>query len=67
MTLAVQEAEYLLQLLNEMNCGRKLEEATLYSDNQSALCVAKNPISSQRIKHIDIKYHFIREKLVLEK
>ena len=64
MTLAVQEAEHLLQLLNNMDCFKnKLDEATLYSDNQSALCVAKNPIASQRIKHIDIKYHYIRDRI----
>ena len=62
MTLALQEAEYLLHLLNEINVKR-LKSATLYSDNQSAICVAKNPILSQRTKHIDIKYHFIRDKI----
>ena len=64
MTLAVQEAEYLMKLIKEMDSkNQKLEDATIFSDNQSALCVAKNPISSQRMKHIDIKYHFIRNKI----
>jgi hypothetical protein len=32
----------------------------LYSDNQAALAIAQNPVHHQRSKHIDIRYHFIR-------
>ena len=32
-----------------------------YSDNKSAIAIAKNPVSHERSKHISIKYHFIRE------
>ena len=32
-----------------------------FSDNQSAICLAKNQQTHGRTKHIDIKYHFIRE------
>ena len=32
-------------------------------DNQSAITLTENPILSQRSKHIDIKYHFIREQV----
>ena len=30
-------------------------------DNQSAICISQNPQIHGRCKHIDIKYHFIRE------
>ena len=63
LTPAIQEAEYLLQLIREMSCATDLKHAVLYSDNQSAICVAQNPITTQRAKHIDIKYHYIREKI----
>ena len=63
MTPAIQEAQYLLQLLNEMDYPKKREQATVYSDNQSAICIEKNSITSQRVKHIDIKYHYIRDKI----
>jgi hypothetical protein len=35
----------------------------LYCDNQSALALAKNDTFHQRTKHIDIRYHFIRERV----
>jgi hypothetical protein len=45
---------------------------TLYSDSQSAILLAKNLTFHSRTKHIQIKYHFIRqllddEQLMLEK
>ena len=40
------------------------EEATrIYEENQSAICLAKNPQFHGRAKHIGIKYHFIREQV----
>ena len=30
-------------------------------DNQSAIMLSKNPVFHQRSKHIDIRYHFIRD------
>jgi hypothetical protein len=39
---------------------------TVYEDNEGAVKLANNPMASNRTKHIDIKYHYIRE-LVDEK
>lgn len=40
------------------------EEATeIYIDNMSAISDAKNPVSHGRSKHIDTKYHFIRDQV----
>lgn len=33
----------------------------MYEDNQGTIALARNPVNRQRCKHIDIKYHFIRE------
>lgn len=32
----------------------------LFSDNQGAIALAKNPVSHEQVKHIDIRHHFIR-------
>ncbi|OUC41952.1 hypothetical protein D917_10565 [Trichinella nativa] len=51
-----------------MHLKRMIEEITglcksvvLQSDNQSALKLARNPAFHAGTKHIDIRYHFIRE------
>ena len=35
----------------------------LMEDNQGAIAIAKNPIIHARTKHIDIRYHYVREAL----
>ena len=36
-------------------------EITLMEDNEGAKAMAENPHSSGRSKHIDVRWHFIRE------
>jgi hypothetical protein len=52
------------QMLKEYNVEQDV--LTLYYDNLSAINISKNPIQHSRTKHIDIRYHFIRD-LVEEK
>ena len=33
----------------------------LYCDNTSAINISKNPVMHAKIKHIAIKYHYVRE------
>ena len=33
-------------------------------DNQSTLSLVKNPVQHSRCKHIDIRYHFIRNEIL---
>nr|ADE10067.1 rve [Tremella fuciformis] len=35
----------------------------ILNDNQAAILLSKNPVQHDRSKHIDIRYHFIREKV----
>ena len=35
----------------------------MYEDNQSAISVAQNAQFHGRMKHIDIRHHFVREKV----
>jgi len=36
----------------------------IYEDNQAAICLAKNPTNHRKTKHIDLKYHFIRDQII---
>ena len=40
----------------------KQEDTTIIQvDNKSAIELAKNPVNHERSKHIDVRFHFIRE------
>jgi hypothetical protein len=41
--------------------GYKLSKVPLLCDNESAICMADNPVEHSRTKHIDIQYHFLRD------
>ena len=56
---AVQEAVWIQRLQNDLNEASSL----IYEDNQSTICMAKNPQYHGRTKHIDIKFHYIHEQV----
>ena len=59
---ASKEAVFLKNLTKEM--GIQLQEpCTILEDNQSCIFLANNPVCNSRSKHIDIQYHFTREKV----
>jgi len=60
-TIATQ-ALWLSRLFGEL-LGRKVDVVELKVDSKSALALAKNPVFHDRSKHIQIKYHFIRDCL----
>ncbi|KAL9256703.1 Retrovirus-related Pol polyprotein from transposon TNT 1-94-like protein [Drosera capensis] len=55
---AGKEMIWLKNLLEEL--GRKQDDSVLYSDSQSAIHLAKNPVFHAKTKHIQLRYHFIR-------
>eukprot|EP00877_Chromochloris_zofingiensis_P010252 jgi/Chrzof1/5480/Cz16g04260.t1 len=59
---AVKEALWLRTLLSELQLD--IDNITIMADNQSAIKLLRNPISSMRTKHIDVAYHFARERVV---
>jgi len=61
LTAAVQEAKFLRQLYQDMY-GLQ-ENVCIHVDNQGAIALAKNPVQHQRSKHIDIRYHFVRDEI----
>ena len=59
---ATQEAIWMRQLLSDI--GHKVDKPTLlYEDNQGAIEIAKNQRFHSRTKHINITFHFIRERI----
>ena len=59
-TSSVCHAVWLRSLLKELHMSQ-VEATEIFFDNKSALALAKNPIFHDRSKHIDTRYHFIRE------
>ncbi len=59
---ATQEAVWIRRLLNDLGVPQD-RPTVLMEDNQGAICIAKNPVSSSRTKHINVRYHYIREAL----
>lgn len=62
LSLAVTEACWLRKILIDFNFLMN-EPVVLYEDNRSAICIANNPENNKRLKHIDIKFFFIKEKI----
>lgn len=60
---ATQEAKFLHQLYNDMCCKSEAQTVLLFSDNQGAIALAKNPVHHQRSKHVDIRYHYVRQQV----
>lgn len=63
------QAAWLDALMNELSIKEegKEEAVTLKVDNQSAINLAKHPVSHGRSKHIEARFHFLREKVTKEK
>lgn len=59
-TAAACQAIWLKNLLAEVT-GKNGGPVVLHIDNKSAIDLAKNPVFHGRSKHIDIRYHFIRQ------
>lgn len=59
---ASKEAMSWRTLLNELQLDIS-KPTVIRSDNQSAIAMSKNPEFHQRSKHIDIQYHYVRERV----
>jgi hypothetical protein len=46
---------------NPQGLGYELSKVPLLCDNESAIRMADNPVEHSRTKHIDIRYHFLRD------
>ncbi|KAM1156872.1 hypothetical protein EV1_027295 [Malus domestica] len=59
-TSCVYHTNWLRNLLKELSMPQE-EPTEIYVDNKSAIALAKNPVFHDRSKHIDTRYHYIRE------
>lgn len=59
-TSAACQGIWLRNVLTQIT-GEDMGPVTLCIDNRSAIDLAKNPVFHGRSKHIDIRFHFIRE------
>ena len=58
--MACCEAVWLRKLFSEL-FGLVLDTTVILCDNQSGIRMNENPVFHDRSKHIDIRYHFIRD------
>ncbi|CAL1680763.1 unnamed protein product [Lasius platythorax] len=62
LTEGAKEAIFMQRFLKELGFDR-LGDITIFGDNLGSIKLAENPVFHQRSKHIDIKYHFIRDAI----
>jgi len=60
---ASRECIWLGYVWNDLTNSTVFDNPLLHIDNQSAIRLITDTVISQRSKHIDIAYHFIREKV----
>lgn len=54
------QAVWLRRILQQLNHEPR-KSTTIYCDNSSTIKLSKNPVMHGRSKHIDVRFHFLRE------
>ena len=62
-TTAACQGVWLDRLLSELTEKNSSKPATIFVDNKSAIQLSKNPVFHDRSKHIEVRFHFIRESI----
>ena len=62
---AIKEASWLRKLLANLNIYsfNLLTPIWIFKDNTGIIKTTENPIENDKIKHYNIRYHFVREKI----
>ncbi|KAJ4701136.1 Retrovirus-related Pol polyprotein from transposon TNT 1-94 [Melia azedarach] len=60
LTEAAKEGIWLKGLVSDL--GLYHDQAIVYCDSLSAICLAKDQVHHERTKHIDVRYHFLRSE-----
>jgi hypothetical protein len=60
LSVAVREAVWLRKLLTDL-FDHEMDSTIIYCDNQSCVKLSENPVFHDKSKHVEIKYHYIRD------
>jgi hypothetical protein len=60
LSVAVHEAVWLCKLLTDI-FNHEMDPTIIHCDNYSCVKLSENPVFHERLKHIEIKYHYIRD------
>ena len=56
---------YVKGMLNELGVHlRTRSHVTIYTDSTACMAIAANPIINRKTKHIEMYYHFIKERVI---
>jgi 3D (Asp-Asp-Asp) domain-containing protein len=67
---ASKQGQWLRSLLREINRDellRKGGSVQLFGDNQACIAIAEDPMAHRRTKHIDVRYHYVRQLIAFGK
>ncbi|GFV20422.1 retrovirus-related Pol polyprotein from transposon TNT 1-94 [Trichonephila clavipes] len=60
LTEAAKEFIWLKNVIDNKSLNLELSENVMFCDNQAAISFSKSPVENCRTKHIDVRYHFLR-------
>ncbi|KAK2577894.1 hypothetical protein KPH14_012634 [Odynerus spinipes] len=63
LAFSCQEGLWLRNLQKEIEPKTSNQPMRIYSDSSGAVNLSKNAITRQRTKHIDVRHHFVQEKV----
>jgi len=62
--MAAQESTWLKQLMEDLHQPTEYQVRIFFCDNLSSIRLAETPVFHARTKHIEVHYHYIREKVI---
>ncbi|KAG5729260.1 Copia protein [Termitomyces sp. T112] len=60
---SAQECIWLRALLKDIGHDHTSQPTQMFCNNNSAIALSEDPLLHARVKHIDIKYHFLHERV----
>nr|GEU60188.1 hypothetical protein [Tanacetum cinerariifolium] len=55
--------KHLTAVKRSFDYGFHFDKIPMYCDSKAAIAISCNPVQHSRTKHIDVRYHFIKEKV----